>query len=106
MVHQIFIDGQAGTTGLDLQARLAHRAFQIDQMTTDYLANIDTAGQSDGSAQGDIAYAFYDDYYSNPDYRSNISVDNIDIGGTSLGSAKVEGILIQYLDVRFRDLEP
>ena len=80
--------------------------FQIDQMTTDYLANIDTAGQSDGSAQGDIAYAFYDDYYSNPDYRSNISVDNIDIGGTSLGSAKVEGILIQYLDVRFRDLEP
>lgn len=80
--------------------------FQIDQMTTDYLANIDVSGQSDGSAQGDIAYAFYDDYYSNPGYRSNISVENIDIGGTSLGSAKIEGMLIQYLDVRLRDLEP
>lgn len=80
--------------------------FRIDQMTTDYLANIDVSGQSDGSAQGDLAYAFYQDYYSNPEYRSNISVENIEIGGTSLGSAKIEGMLIQHLDVRLRDLEP
>lgn len=81
--------------------------FQIDEMTTDYLANIDSStGASDGSAQGDVAYAFYEDYYSNQDYRTNISVDNLEIGGTSLGSAKVEGMLIQYLDVKFRDLAP
>lgn len=80
--------------------------FQIGQMTTDFLVNIDVSGQSDGSAQGDIAYAFYDDYYSNPEYRSNISVENIGFGGTSLGSAKIEGMLIQYLDVRLRDLDP
>ena len=42
--------------------------FQIDEMTTDYLANIDSAtGTSDGSAGGDVAYAFYEDYYSNQD---------------------------------------
>ncbi|MCH2158374.1 MAG: hypothetical protein MK096_06295 [Oleiphilaceae bacterium] len=82
-------------------------SFQIDQMTTNYLANIDpVSGASDGSAQGDIAYAFYEDYYSNQDYRSDIYVGDIEIGGTSLGSAKIEGMLIQHLDVRFRDLTP
>lgn len=81
--------------------------FQIDAMTTDYLANINSAsGTSDGSAEGGAAFAFYQDYYSNPEYRSNISVADLEISGTSLGSARVEGMLIQYLDVRLRDLEP
>lgn len=82
-------------------------SLEIAQITHDYLGNIDTAtGQSDGTAQGNAAYAFFDDFYSNPAYRSNIAVGNLEIGGTDLGSAKVEGLLIQYLDVKFRDLTP
>jgi len=82
-------------------------SFEIGAMTTDYLSSIDSAtGGSDGTAQGDAAYAFYQDYYSNPEYRSNIFVGDIEIGGTSLGSAKIEGMLIQHLDVKFRDLAP
>lgn len=44
MVHQIFIDGQAGTTGLDLQARLAHR----DDLK---LLSIDPAARKDPAAR-------------------------------------------------------
>jgi hypothetical protein len=81
--------------------------IQIEKITHEYMGNIDVAtGQSDGSAEGDLAYAFYDDFYSNSDYRSNVYVGEMEIGGTSLGSAKVEGMLIQYLDVKLRDLDP
>lgn len=80
--------------------------IQIEQIAHEYLGNIDVAsGQSDGTSEGNAAYAFYDDFYSNPEYRSNIYVGDMEIGGTSLGSAKVEGMLIQYLDVKLRDLE-
>ncbi|MEY3042671.1 MAG: hypothetical protein RLZZ174_1753, partial [Pseudomonadota bacterium] len=44
VVHQIFIDGQAGTTGLDLQARLAHR----EDLT---LLTIDPAQRKDPAAR-------------------------------------------------------
>jgi N-acetyl-gamma-glutamyl-phosphate reductase len=44
VVHQIFIDGQAGTTGLDLQARLAHREdFKL--LTIDPTARKDPAAR-------------------------------------------------------------
>ncbi len=81
--------------------------LEIAQITHEYINNIDVVtGLSDGTPEGDAAYAFFDDYYSNPAYRSNIAVNDLQISGTSLGSAKVEGLLIQYLDVKFRDLEP
>ncbi len=81
--------------------------LEIAQITHQYMSNIDvTTGQSDGSAQGDQAYAFFDDYYSNPAYRSNISFNEMDLGGVNLGSSRVEGILIQYMDVKLRDLTP
>ena len=79
--------------------------LEISKITHEYINNISQAsGASDGSAQGNEAYAFFEDFYSNAAYRSNISVGNLDISGTSLGSSKVEGILIQYMDVKFRDL--
>lgn len=82
-------------------------SIEIAQITHEYMGNIDFAtGQSDGTINGDAAYAFFDDFYSNPEYRSNISIGEFEINGTSLGSAKVEGILVQYLDVKFRDLTP
>lgn len=79
--------------------------LEISKITHEYINNINQAsGVSDGSVQGDEAYAFFEDFYTNSAYRSNISVGNLDISGTSLGSSKVEGILIQYMDVKFRDL--
>ena len=81
--------------------------LEIAQITHEYIGNIDqTTGQSDGSAQGDEAYAFFEDFYTNDAYRSNFSVQTLDIGGVNLGSSKVEGVLVQYLDVKFRDLAP
>jgi len=79
--------------------------LEISKITHEYINNISQAsGASDGSVQGNEAYAFFEDFYTNSAYRSNISVGNLDISGTSLGSSKVEGILIQYMDVKFRDL--
>ena len=81
--------------------------IEIAKITHDFISNIDTTtGLSDGSAGGDAAYAFFQDYYTNPEYRSNLTINDLEISGTSLGSAKVEGVLVQYLDVKFRDLEP
>lgn len=78
--------------------------LEISKITHEYIDNL-SAGASDGSVNGDAAEAFFTDYYTNQDYRSNIVIGNLDVGGTNLGSAKVEGMLIQYLDVKFRDLD-
>lgn len=81
--------------------------LEISKITHEYINNINQAtGLSDGSAQGNQAHAFFNDFYSNPEYRSNLYIGNLDIGGTSLGSSKIEGVLIQYMDVKFRDLAP
>lgn len=81
--------------------------LEIAKITHDYINNISqTSGLSDGSTQGNEAYAFFEDFYTNPAYRSNLAIGNLDIGGTSLGSSKVEGVLIQYMDIKFRDLAP
>lgn len=80
--------------------------LEIAKITHQYINNIDlVSGVSDGSAQGNEAHAFFTDFYTNDAYRSNLTVGNLEIGGTSLGSSKVEGVLIQYLDVKFRDLD-
>ena len=79
--------------------------IEIAKITHQYLSDIDlTTGLSNGTSTGDEAFTFFSDYYSNPEYRSNIIIGDLDIGGTSLGSSKIEGILIQHLDVKFRDL--
>jgi len=78
---------------------------EISKITHEYINNLN-AGVSDGTANGDAAHSFFTDYYTNDSYRSNIVIGNLDVGGTSLGSAKVEGMLIQYLDIKFRDLAP
>jgi hypothetical protein len=80
--------------------------LEISKITHDFIGNITASGVSDGSASGDAAYAFFDDYYTNQDYRSNVVIGNMDISGTDLGSSRIEGVLIQYMDVKFRDLAP
>jgi len=77
--------------------------MEISAITHEYIDNI-VGGVSDGSAAGNTAQAFFEDYYQNEDYRSNIVIGDLDISGTNLGSSKIEGMLIQYVDVKFRDL--
>ncbi len=81
--------------------------LEIAKITHDYIDNIGlVSGLSDGSTNGDAAYAFFEDYYTNSAYRSNLVIGNLDIGGVSLGESRIEGVLIQYMDVKLRDLDP
>lgn len=47
---------------------------------------------------------FYENYYSNPEYRSNLHIGNFSVGDRDFGSARVEGMLIQHLEIRTKDL--
>ncbi|MBW0149278.1 hypothetical protein [Marinobacter arenosus] len=47
---------------------------------------------------------YYEAYYTNPDYRSNLEIGNFSVGTRDFGSARVEGMLIQHLNIRTRDL--
>lgn len=49
---------------------------------------------------------FYADYYSNADYRSNLTIGNLAVGDRDFGSARIEGMLIQHLNIKTRDLAP
>jgi hypothetical protein len=49
---------------------------------------------------------FYEDYYTNPEYRSNLHIGNFSVAERDFGSARVEGMLIQHLDIRTKDLAP
>ncbi|TVP53184.1 MAG: hypothetical protein EA349_14420 [Halomonadaceae bacterium] len=63
---------------------------------------------SDGGRAGSntAVWDFYDNYYSNPAFRSNIHVGNMQIGDRDMGGARLEGMLIQHLDITTRDLQP
>lgn len=80
--------------------------IEIAKITHQYIGNINASGQSDGTVQGDQAVAFFQDYYSNPEYKSHIRVGEMEIGGVNLGAFSIEGIQIQYMDIKFRDLAP
>ncbi len=56
-------------------------------------------GSSDGAT-----WDFYQDYYFNPDYRGNLHIGNFSVGGRDFGSVRVEGMLIQHLEIRTKDL--
>lgn len=56
-------------------------------------------GGSDGTT-----WDFYQNYYSNPEFRSNLHIGNLSVGDRDFGSARVEGMLIQHLEIRTKDL--
>ncbi|ROU00659.1 hypothetical protein EB809_06855 [Marinobacter sp. R17] len=47
---------------------------------------------------------FYEDYYTNPDYRSNLTIGNLSVGDRDFGSGRIEGMLIQHLRIETKDL--
>lgn len=58
-------------------------------------------------ASSDAAtWDFYNDYYTNPELRSNLTIGNYSVGARDFGSARVEGMLIQYLKIQTQDLAP
>ncbi|SFM79986.1 hypothetical protein SAMN04487963_0011 [Marinobacter zhejiangensis] len=63
---------------------------------------------SDGlRASSDAAtWDFYNSYYNNPEFRSNLSIGNFSVGDRDFGSARVEGMLVQYLHIQTQDLAP
>lgn len=55
------------------------------------------------SSNADV-WDFYNDYYTNPEYRSNIDIGNFSVGNKDFGSARIQGMLIQHLNIRTKDL--
>jgi hypothetical protein len=47
---------------------------------------------------------FYQNYYSNPEYRSHLHIGNVSVADRDFGSARIEGMLIQHLEIRTKDL--
>lgn len=47
---------------------------------------------------------FHQDYYSNPDYRSNLLIGHVSVADRDFGSARIEGMLMQHLKIRTKDL--
>jgi hypothetical protein len=50
------------------------------------------------------AWEFYESYYTNPEFRSNLKIGNFSVGDRDFGSARVQGMLIQHLNIKTRDL--
>lgn len=65
-------------------------------------ASIASDGKS--SSDGNATYNAYLDYYTNPDYRSNLRIGELSVSGQNFGSAKIEGMQIQYLRIESHDL--
>lgn len=57
---------------------------------------------SDGKSGG--GYNEFLNYYTNPDFRSNLRIGELSVSGQNFGSAKIEGMLIQYLRIESHDL--
>lgn len=66
-----------------------------------------TIGPDGGRESSDSeAWDFYESYYTNPEFRSNLRIGNFSVGDRDFGSARVQGMLIQHLNIKTRDLAP
>ncbi len=62
-------------------------------------------GADGQEASSDAAtWNYYNDYYSNPDYRSNLMIGDLTVGEQNYGATRVDGMLIQYLRIQTKDL--
>lgn len=83
--------------------------------TGNFLVEVATIRQPARGAIGDdglrensdpAAWDFYEDYYTNPEYRSSLTVGNLSVGERDFGSGRIEGMLIQHLKIQTKDLAP
>lgn len=76
-----------------------------------YMASLPADGKraSCVDANCTAAWDFFNDYYTNPEYKSNLRIGSLQIGdiatgGQNFGSARIEGMTIQYLKISSHDL--
>ncbi|MDX5299972.1 MAG: hypothetical protein LPK85_13610, partial [Gammaproteobacteria bacterium] len=58
------------------------------------------------SSSNTAAWDYYNEYYTNPAYRSSLKIGELLVGDRSFGSARIEGMLIQHLKITSHDLAP
>ena len=78
--------------------------LEVDAITAPAPGQIAANGLRDGSDTA--TWDFYEAYYTNPEYRSNLRIGNFGVGDRDFGSARIEGMLIQHLEIRTKDLAP
>ncbi len=76
--------------------------LEVDAIDRPSAGQIASNGQRSGSNAA--TWDFYNSYYSDPDYRSNLRIGNFSVGDRDFGSARVEGMLIQHLKIQTKDL--
>lgn len=76
--------------------------LEIDTIDAPGTGQIAANGQRAGSDAA--TWDFYNDYYSNPEFRSNVHIGDFSVGEKNFGSARVEGMLIQHLQIQTKDL--
>ncbi|WP_250656518.1 hypothetical protein [Alkalimarinus coralli] len=104
------------TEALDGTIQPGNFVFEIASITEyasqkGYMANLPTNGkrESCGNDSCRAAWDFFNDYYTKPDFKSNLNIGamhigDISAGGQNFGSAKIEGMTIQYLKISSHDL--
>lgn len=76
--------------------------LEVDTIAAPAAGQIATNGLRAGSNAA--TWDFYNDYYSNPEFRSNLRIGNFSVGNKDFGSARLEGMLIQHLKIQTKDL--
>lgn len=78
--------------------------FQIQDIPKPAAGTIAADGKL---ADSDAAtWNYYNDYYTNPEYRSNLKIGDFSVGSQDFGPAEVSGMLIQHLKITTHDLAP
>ncbi|WP_228276975.1 hypothetical protein [Marinobacter sp. JSM 1782161] len=78
--------------------------LEVDRIRQPLAGEIGSDGlraSSDGAA-----WDYYEGYYTNPEYRSSVTIGNLTVGDRDFGSGQIKGMLIQHLKIRTKDLAP
>ena len=68
-------------------------------LNPDLIGDDGSRGSSDGQE-----WDRFEAYYTNPDYRSNIEIGQLQVGDQDFGSSRMEGVLFQKLEMTTRAL--
>lgn len=79
--------------------------FRLELKAINQARSPDAINESGTGSGGDGTHQFYEDYYTNESYRSDIRVGEMKIGNKDLGATRMEGMLFQKLDVTTRSLD-
>lgn len=78
--------------------------FVVDVESVPQPESGDIGADGLSSSSNADTWDFYEAYYTNPDYRSSLTIGNFSVGNRDFGSARIEGMLIQHLSITTKDL--